>query len=70
MRRYNVFEIWKGWYSEKMRKIKIVADSSANLMDLSGVPFDSAPLKIITADTEFVDDCRLDVEAMIDYFSA
>lgn len=52
-----------------MRKIKIVADSSANLMTLPGVDFASAPLKIITAEREFVDNIDLDVEAMIDYFS-
>ena len=53
-----------------MRKIKIVADSSANLMTMNHVDFDAAPLKIITAETEFVDDKNLDLEAMIDYFSA
>ncbi len=52
-----------------MRRMKIVADSSANLMALEGVPFDCAPMKIITAETEFTDDLALDVEAMIDYFS-
>lgn len=52
-----------------MRGMKIVADSSANLMTLEGVAFDCAPMKIITAETEFTDDRVLDVEAMIDYFS-
>ena len=52
-----------------MRKMKIVADSSANLMALKTVSFDAAPLKIITAQREFVDDRALDLEAMIDYFS-
>lgn len=52
-----------------MRRMKIVADSSANLMALEGVAFRSAPLKIITAEKEFVDDPELDVQAMIDYFS-
>lgn len=51
-----------------MRNIKIVADSSANLMTLPQVSFAPAPLKIITSEREFVDDARLDVEAMIDYF--
>ena len=49
--------------------MKIVADSSANLMGLQNIPFDVAPLKIITAEREFVDDKELDLEAMIDYFS-
>lgn len=52
-----------------MRKIKIVADSSANLMKLESVSFDVAPLKISTAEREFVDNAQLDLEAMIDYFS-
>lgn len=52
-----------------MRKIKIVADSSANLMALPSVDFEAAPLKIITAQREFVDNAELDLEAMIDYFA-
>ena len=51
-----------------MRKMKIVADSSANLMTLHHVPFASAPLKILTAEWEFVDDYRLDLDEMLDYF--
>ena len=42
-----------------MRKIKIVADSSANLMTLDHVAFDAAPLKIITPEREFVDNREL-----------
>lgn len=53
-----------------MRNRKIVADSSANLQKLQRVAFDTAPLKIITADREFVDNAALDLEAMIDYFSS
>lgn len=52
-----------------MRKMKIVADSSANLMGLQEIAFDVAPLKIIAAEKEFVDDRDLDLEAMIDFFS-
>lgn len=51
-----------------MRKIKIVADSSANLLKLETVAFASAPLKIITAQREFVDDNALDVDGMIEFF--
>jgi len=47
-----------------MRKMKIVADSSANLMELQSVDFASAPMKIITAEKEFVDSRELDVDAM------
>ena len=53
-----------------MRTIKIVADSSANLMELNTVAFDAAPLKIITAEREFVDDRNLDLEEMIRYFKS
>ncbi len=51
-----------------MRKIKIVADSSANLQKLDHADFASAPLKIITADREFVDDNRLNVDEMVGFF--
>ena len=44
---------------------KIIADSSADLLELSGVPFESAPLKIITAEKEYVDDASLDVQEMV-----
>ncbi len=39
-----------------MRTVKIVADSSANLLELKTVAFAVAPLKIITAQREFVDE--------------
>lgn len=48
-----------------MRTVKIVADSSADLLKLSAVPFESAPLKIITAANEYVDDAALDVGGMV-----
>ena len=51
-----------------MRTVKIVADSSANLMELKMVAFDAAPLKIITVEREFVDDRNLDLDEMIRYF--
>ncbi len=52
-----------------MRKMKIVADSSANVLSLEHVPFASAPLKVITAEKEFVDNAELNVAAMVEYFS-
>lgn len=52
-----------------MRTMKIIADSSANLMELEDVAFDVAPLKIITAQREFVDNRELDLEEMLRYFS-
>ena len=51
-----------------MRNVKIVADSSANLMELKAVAFDAAPLKIITAEREFVDNRELDLNEMIHFF--
>ena len=53
-----------------MRTVKIVADSSANLMELKAVAFDAAPLKIITAEREFVDDRNLDLDEMISFFKS
>ena len=53
-----------------MRKMKIVADSSANLMTMNTVAFDAAPLKVITAEREFVDNSQLNLDEMLDYFSA
>ncbi|MBQ7817472.1 MAG: DegV family protein [Oscillospiraceae bacterium] len=53
-----------------MRNIKIVADSSANILTLEAIPFAAAPLKIITNETEFVDDAALDVEGMVKWFDA
>ena len=46
-------------------KIMIIADSSADVTELCGAPFKSVPLKIITAEKEYVDDASLDVEAMV-----
>lgn len=48
-----------------MEKYKIVADSSMDMIAMGDVPFASAPLKIITADSEYIDDQDLDVERMI-----
>lgn len=53
-----------------MRTMKIVADSSANVMQLQKVSFAVAPLKIITAQREFVDDPNLDLEEMVRYFES
>ena len=51
-----------------MRKIKIVADSSANILELGEFSFGSAPLKIITTEKEFVDDELLNVDEMVEFF--
>ena len=48
-----------------INEIKIVTDSSSDLLFLEGIPFGSAPLKIITAEKEYVDDKNLDVAEMV-----
>lgn len=53
-----------------MRSMKIVADSSANVMQLQKVAFAVAPLKIITAQREFVDDQNLNLQDMLEYFDS
>ena len=53
-----------------MRNVKIVADSSADMLELLNTPFASAPLKIITSDKEFVDDGQLDVAGMVTWFDS
>lgn len=52
-----------------LAKVKIVADSSADLMHLSGVAFSVAPLKIITDEKEYVDDANLNVTQMANELS-
>lgn len=44
---------------------KIVADSAADIPVVHGVPFESVPLKIVTASKEYVDDTALDVAGMV-----
>lgn len=53
-----------------MRSIKIVADSSANVLQLQNTAFAAAPLKVITDKREFVDDAGLDVDAMVAWFDS
>ena len=50
-----------------MRKMKIVADSSCDLFSLERVEFASSPMKIITAEREFVDDETLDAAEMVSF---
>ena len=47
--------------------VKIVADSSANLLEFKGIPYASVPLKIVTAEREFVDDAALNTNEMLTY---
>ena len=47
-----------------LEQVKIVADSSSDVLSLDGFPFAAAPLKITTAEKEYVDDGALDVMQM------
>ena len=58
----------KGRFS--MRNVKIVADSSADVLKLERLAFAAAPLKIITDEREFVDDAQLDVKDMVSWFAS
>lgn len=46
-------------------RTKIIADSSADLLEYPGVEFASVPLTISAGEQEFVDDAALDVEDMV-----
>ena len=50
----------------EIHQIKIVADSSSDVLAMKEVAFESAPLKIITAEKEYVDDTSLDVRSMVE----
>lgn len=50
-----------------MRKMKIVADSSCDLLSLDNVDFSSTPLKITADGKNYVDDDTLDVDAMVNF---
>ena len=50
-----------------MTDIKIVLDSSADLIKMPGVKFGLAPLTIKTDGRRFVDDRELELEEMVDY---
>ncbi len=52
-----------------MRKFKIVADSSSDIFELRKVEFAGSPMKIITAEREFVDDEQLDVCEMVAFLN-
>ena len=60
----NAFSI----HQASERRVKIVADSSADILALPQVPFASVPLKIITDKKEYVDDDRLSVEDMVSIY--
>jgi len=45
-------------------RMKIVADSSSDVLTMADIPFASAPLRIVTNEKEYVDNAALDVIAM------
>lgn len=51
-----------------MRKIRLVSDSASDLTSLEYADFAYSPMKIITAEREFVDDSSLDVDGMVSFF--
>ena len=50
-----------------MKKIKIVADSSCDMFGLKYIPLSAVPMKVITAEREFIDDVTLEVEDMVNF---
>lgn len=53
-----------------LNEVKIIADSSADLPEITAVPFASAPLKIVTSEKEYIDNESLDVEGMVNDLAA
>ena len=53
-----------------MRKIKIVTDSSSDIIAVEDVMFESAPLKIVTSEKIYIDDADLNVEEMVNDLAA
>lgn len=51
-------------------KIKLVADSSANLTDMPHCDYSFAPLKVIAGDREFTDNAEIDVPFMLQKLKA
>ncbi len=49
-------------------KIRIVADSSCDMLSVPGVDFVSAPLTVATEKRAFLDDGKLNIDEMLEYF--
>lgn len=56
--------------SDPSKKIKLLADSSCDLISLDGMDFSSVPLTISANDIDYVDDENLDTHAMLDALMA
>ena len=67
----HLSRFWIGTISDKvgeyMRKIRIVSDSSSDIMTWENTDFAYSPMKIITEEREFVDDESLDVDEMVEF---
>lgn len=50
----------------KKENVKLVADSSSDMMTFEGIDYRCASLKIVTAEKEYVDNESLDVKGMVD----
>lgn len=53
-----------------MKKIKIVSDSSSDILESAGLDFAYASMKIITAEKEFVDNSSLDINEMVTFLES
>ena len=51
-------------------RIRIVADSSSNILAIPGIEFANAPLTISTDEKSFIDDSSLDLDAMLEYLAS
>ena len=47
------------------RNIRLVADSSINLLSFEGADYAAVPMKVVAGDTEYVDDTTLDLPVML-----
>ena len=47
------------------RNIRLVADSSINLLSFEGCDYACVPMKVVAGETEYVDDSALDLPAML-----
>ena len=53
-----------------MKKVKLIADSSCDMISMEGVNFSTAPLVISTDEKSFVDNEQLNVSEMLDYLQS
>lgn len=53
-----------------MKKIKIVSDSSSDILESAGLDFAYASMKIITAEKEFLDNSSLDINEMVTFLES